>query len=104
MNRPPYHTRKGLHARVLVGLRIGLGLFTNNTLFNPSPHPTCVDLANELEISEHEVFIRAYRWYYGRSPISIRKEFKRYILSGCADVPHYVRQFTRHWTRGELHA
>ena len=104
MDRFPSHTKKGLPTRLLIRLRIGLGLLRSKSLPKLSPHPTCVDLANELEISEHEVFIRAYRWYYGRSPITIRKEFKRYILSGCVEIPHYVRQFTRYWTRGELHA
>lgn len=104
MDRSSANTKKGLPSRILVRLRIGLGLLRNRSLANLSARTTCVDLANELEISEHEVFLRAYRWYYGRSPITIRRDFKRYILSGCEEVPHYVRQFTRQWTRGELHA
>ena len=97
-------TKKGLPFRLLLKLRASLGHSQNKYLFDPTERTTCLGLANDLEISEHEVFVRAYRWYYGHSPITVRKEFKRYLLSGCEEIPHYVRQFTRHWTCGELHA
>lgn len=58
----------------------------------------CTEIANQLEVSEHEVFLQAYSWYYGGAePASVDKAFKRYLMTGCEEVPHYVTHFARNW-------
>ena len=59
---------------------------------------TCTEIANQLEVSEHEIFLQAYSWYYGGAePASVDKAFKRYLMTGCEEVPHYVTHFARNW-------
>ena len=65
---------------------------------------TCADMASYLGISDYEVFSRAYIWYYGSRCADIRSDFASYLLSGCDDVPVYVKQFTREWQPGLLAA
>jgi len=62
----------------------------------------CEIIAAELEISEYEVFRRAYAWYYGHLTAEVESEFSAYLLSGCEHLPCYVNQFTRCWRPGEL--
>jgi hypothetical protein len=63
-------------------------------------HRTCAELASQCEISHYEVFMRAHRWYHGCDFSTIDGDFKVYLLSGCDDVPHYVRQYAREWQPG----
>ncbi len=58
---------------------------------------TCADLAKMLELSEYDIFLKAYHWYYGFWSQNVDAAFKEYLLSGCETVPCYVRQFARHW-------
>lgn len=74
-----------------------------DSYINREPLPrSCADIASELEVSDYEIFMRAYQWYFGNSPASIDKEFKDYLLSGCETLPFYVTQFLREWHPGTL--
>ena len=57
----------------------------------------CTEIANLLEVSEHEIFLQAYSWYYGAEPMDVDRAFKRYLMTGCEEVPHYVTHFARNW-------
>ncbi len=65
---------------------------------------TCAALASHIEVSHYELFERAYSWYHGSDYSDIDEDFKDYLLSGCDDIPYYVRQFAREWRPGELAA
>jgi hypothetical protein len=67
-------------------------------------HRTCAQLASQIEVSHYELFERAYHWYHGCDFSNIDGDFRAYLLSGCDDVPYYVRQFAREWQPGLLSA
>lgn len=50
--------------------------------------------ARHLEISEFDVFARAYHAWYGRSPAvrDLEREFCSFVMLRC-DLPFYVRRF-----------
>ena len=78
--------------------------WVDTLLGDPTQGRSCAEVASMLGMSDYEVFIRAYEWYYGMSPESVDRAFKEYLLSGCECVPCYVRQFSRNWQLGLLEA
>lgn len=70
----------------------------SNACGSDSSGKICTEIANQLEVSEHEIFLRAYSWYYGAEPTGVDKAFKRYLMTGCEEIPHYVTHFARNWT------
>jgi len=52
-----------------------------------------VDFANRLEVSEHDVFDRAYRHYYGVDHACIKDDFRAYLRDET--VPIYVTGYLR---------
>ena len=64
----------------------------------------CSDLASHLEVSDYDIFVRANEWYHGYRTVTVDSDFKNYLLSGCDNVPYYVRQFTRNWQPSYLTA
>jgi len=50
--------------------------------------------ARRLEISDFELFARAYRSWYGYAPVvrDLEREFGSYLNQRC-DLPFYVRRF-----------
>ena len=71
---------------------------------NVYEHRSCAELASQFEVSHYELFERAYHWYHGCEFSNIDGDFKDYLLSGCDDIPYYVRQFAREWQPGLLSA
>ena len=64
----------------------------------------CSDLASHLGVSDYDIFVRANEWYHGYRTVTVDSDFKNYLLSGCDNVPYYVRQFTRNWQPSYLTA
>ncbi len=63
---------------------------------------SCAELALQCEVSHYEVLVRASRWYQGYDFSKVDGDFKTYLLSGCGNVPHYVRQYLHQWQPGLL--
>ncbi len=59
---------------------------------------TVTDYANAFETSEHEVFCRAWRHWYGRDDETsgVERDFGRY-LALPEQLPCYVRSFLAHY-------
>jgi hypothetical protein len=50
--------------------------------------------ARGLEISEFELFVKAFRAWHGRAPVvrDLEREFGQFLNQRC-DLPFYVRRF-----------
>ena len=80
------------------------GLFQNRSNIDPADPTRCSKLALELDVSDYDIFVRANEWYHGRNAISVDRDFKIYLLSGCNQIPYYVRKFLRDWQPSTLAA
>lgn len=80
------------------------GLFQNQSNIESTDLASCSKLALELEVSDYDIFVRANEWYHGRNAISVDRDFKIYLLSGCNHIPYYVRKFLRDWQPSTLAA
>lgn len=67
----------------------------NPTLHDMTDAQRVVQVANELEISEFEIFSRAYNDWYGRDADTraLERDFAQYLYFGAA--PPWVRHYTR---------
>lgn len=59
------------------------------------PSELVIRVANELDISEFEIFLRAYEWWFGRRPREdqIEQAFREYLEEDL--VPPFVTQYAR---------